>query len=443
MPPLAELHTHYAGTLRWDRILAVASARAVDWSRYEDAFDLAYGRMPPIRSIMRRHRAGDPSAVDDWRALFIYGDTDAGAFARFQAKYNLLVAASAWSHPDTHRRLTQALADEIDGDLAAIAADARGQGIGWIEIRLLLGGRDARVCEHIFQRVVERCAAHSDAGLQLNLVASLPRQRPLTVWPAVRAVALGHHGRHLVGIDFCHVEEGHPPLSLKPFADELHAFNRQHPERALALLIHVGESYTDKSLESAVRWCHQAALLGAHRLGHAIALGIDPDHHGTAERHEQVNERRAQIRYDLEHASGLRAAGCLIDDAALSDELARLQRADPHQRLTISYTDQRLHHLRCRQHYAMQAIRELGCVIECCPTSNRRIAGLTQPAHHPLKRFLDAGLKVVVGADDPGLFDVTLKDEIELAATWSGTDQKQLISAAWAARSPLLSGRHT
>ena len=46
-----------------------------------------------------------------------------------------------------------------------------------------------------------------------------------------------------------------------------------------------------------MRWVHESAELGAHRLGHAIALGVDPDAYGVHRRRETVSERLDQIAY--------------------------------------------------------------------------------------------------------------------------------------------------
>jgi hypothetical protein len=67
----------------------------------------------------------------------------------------------------------------------------------------------------------------------------------------------------------------------------------------------LGESLEDETLERAVRWVQAAAEFGAHRLGHAIALGIDPARYGRHVRRESGPQRRDQIRYDLAHLDGL------------------------------------------------------------------------------------------------------------------------------------------
>lgn len=102
--------------------------------------------------------------------------------------------------------------------------------------------------------------------------------------------------------------------------------------------------------------------------------------------------------------------------------------------------------MRRRQGYAIQRVRATGAVIEVCPTSNRRIGGITEPAHHPIHRFLAAGLPLVVATDDPGIFGITLADELDWVC--QHTDQgaalrQQLIDTAWTSRSEVLSGRLT
>ena len=51
-----------------------------------------------------------------------------------------------------------------------------------------------------------------------------------------------------------------------------------------------------------------------------------------------------------------------------------------------------------------------------CPLSNLRLCGVTDMRHHPLKRMLDAGLKVTVNSDDPSYFGGYLLDNYVAAA---------------------------
>lgn len=92
----------------------------------------------------------------------------------------------------------------------------------------------------------------------------------------------------------------------------------------------------------------------------------------------------------------------------------------------------------------MSRIRSIGAVVEVCPTSNRRIGGITDPAHHPVHRFLAAGLATVVSSDDPGIFGTTLAEELDWVCerTGGGAElREELVATAWKSRSEVLTGR--
>ena len=221
-------------------------------------------------------------------------------------------------------------------------------------------------------------------------------------------------------------------------------FNCDHPDRALAILYHVGESFRDKSLESGVRWVHEAAEMGAHRLGHAIALGVDPDLYGRHTRTESVDERVDQLRYDLRHRKDLRKHGVHIDVNAAEQELHNLKALDKGDTLEIQYDDQRLSEVRGRQSYAIECVKSLGSVIEVCPTSNRRIGGISEPEHHPLVKFAADDVPFVIGTDDPGIFDTSLADEIRSAIDIAGLSEDafdEIADRSWSSRSEVLVGR--
>jgi hypothetical protein len=286
--------------------------------------------------------------------------------------------------------------------------------------------------------------SRTDGTITERLALSLPRSDPWAAWERVQELALGPTGEALTGVDFCFIEEGHPPKDKAAFFAAVADFNAEHPERALAILYHVGESFREKSLESSVRWVQEAAELGAHRLGHAIALGVDPAAMGPHERPEPVSERLDQIAYDLQHQVGLEAVGVRIDAAALDAERRALQPRPADEILTISYDAARLDEVRRRQDYAMARVRGTGAVVEVCPTSNRRIGDIRDAAHHPVHRFLAAGLPVVVSSDDPGIFGTTLEDELAWVCEQTGGGdelRRQLVGASWASRSEVLTGR--
>jgi adenosine deaminase len=189
---------------------------------------------------------------------------------------------------------------------------------------------------------------------------------------------------------------------------------------------------------------HEAAAFGAHRLGHAIALGVEPEVSGEHERGESVAERLDQIAYDLAHAEGLRARGVHVDENALGCERDALWLRKADERLTHRYDAARLADVHARQEFAMARVRASGAVVEVCPTSNLRIGGIADPLHHPVHRFLDAGVPFVVASDDPGIFDTTVRDELGWVAREAGLEPgavEGLVERAWRSRSEVLSGR--
>ena len=439
---LAELHLHLYGTIRAADYLRYIADREIDWGWYEAEMIKAYGGHPPLREVLERHRAGDETAAAAFEELFVFGDADAGNFDRFQAKFNLLTAGSEMAElMRGDKSAFERLRAEARWFLDAIRADQIAQGIGHAEQRLLVGsvikGDNARLL------LEDMLAAYttSDDAIEQRLAVGLSRSNPWTMWEHTIALALGPTGGALTGVDFCFIEEGHPPKDKADFFAAVHDFNDQHPGRALAILYHVGESFRDKSLESSVRWVQEAAELGAHRLGHAIALGVDPECYGEHTRSESAEERLDQIAYDLAHADGLARHGVTVDHAALTREREDLVAGTE---VTHHYDAARLDEVRRRQDYAMDRVTAAGAVVEVCPTSNRRIGAIADAAHHPVHRFLERGVPVVVGSDDPGIFGTTLAEELDWvvrAAGLDAADRHELEENAWRYRSEVMTGR--
>jgi len=53
--------------------------------------------------------------------------------------------------------------------------------------------------------------------------------------------------------------------------------------------------------------------------------------------------------------------------------------------------------------------------LEVCPTSNLRTRAVATMGEHPLRQLVDAGVRVTLGSDDPGMFDTTLNAEYRVA----------------------------
>jgi adenosine deaminase len=74
-------------------------------------------------------------------------------------------------------------------------------------------------------------------------------------------------------------------------------------------------------------------------------------------------------------------------------------------------------------------VRELaaqGTVLEVCPTSNVVLGVVPSWEAHPLRRLLDAGVRVTLGSDDPPWFGATLEGEYEVARARFGLSEEDL-----------------
>jgi adenosine deaminase len=65
-------------------------------------------------------------------------------------------------------------------------------------------------------------------------------------------------------------------------------------------------------------------------------------------------------------------------------------------------------------------IRDAGVTLEMCPTSNEQTHAVASYAQHPLKRYLDSGVRVTINTDSRLISGVTLTDEYARAVNELG-----------------------
>ncbi len=384
-------HLHLYGALSPGQALDLARGHAVDWAwlagRWRDA-----GLEPPdFQALARRHYTGDVDADDQLAGALHEGPA---GFSAFQARYDLIVACSRWAS-GAHDRWHVDVAEEIDLVCAMVAARGPGQ------VRVLIPG--AATATWVEPALEHLASATARRGLQLAI--SLPRMDPLRHWPLVAAAASRHPC--LTGIDLCGIED--EPGSHAPLAAAIAAWNTRQTGRRLDLLMHVGEQLRGVQPLTAVRRVWDAVAIGADRLGHALAVRLDPSAWPETPAWERCDERRERLRWLQWQADALE-----LDADAIDRDLADLATRDDASQLAAEATDPGL--LRACQDVVLARIVAAKRTIEVCPTSNRVVSG-APIASHGLARLRQSGVRWIVGSDDPGILGTDLAQEQRLAAT--------------------------
>jgi adenosine deaminase len=72
----------------------------------------------------------------------------------------------------------------------------------------------------------------------------------------------------------------------------------------------------------------------------------------------------------------------------------------------------------------VEELARRGTVLEVCPGSNIALGLYPDRAHHPLRRLIDAGVRVTLNSDDPPFFHTTLGEEYDK----SGLAERELLA---------------
>lgn len=374
-------HVHLFGTVAPALALELAAGHAVDWGwlagRWRDA-----GLEPPDFAAAASSRGGD--------ALRAALDQPHAGFAAFQARYDLVAACSRWAS-GRHDRWDPAIGAELRRVFAGLEPG---------EYRVLLPGTASA---HWVEAALAELSAACAAGPGRSLAISVARGDPLRHWAAVTTAMA--RGAPITGIDLCGVED--EPGDHRDLAAAVAAWNAGRPERRLALLLHVGEQLRAVQPASAIRRVHDALRLGADRLGHALAVRIDPADWPATPAWERIDERRRQLAWELANAGRLG-----LDTAAIQDGLRALDGCDGDRQIEPRPRDDGF--LGALQQLVLDDLARAGTMVEVCPTSNRVVSGLAID-RHGLDRLRAAGVRWTVGSDDPGVLGTDLARERALA----------------------------
>lgn len=391
----------------------------VNWNRFGflERYERVFGvRLDPVALF---DRARDTGLLDQVREVVVCRHHPAGTFEEFDVKSFLAVAAAGYHLDHNQHELV----------LAPIVQRHRSEGLRYVEYRNAFGasGQEFRDWHG---RYAGFLASSSDDSYTARYIIRLDGRHPVSSYLDVRRLVKEKPelADTIVGVDFSGLEI--PPKELAPFYHRIRTDNEKDPRSAVEAVVHIGENCFDLSLESAIRWCHESALLGARRLAHCIVLGMDPlvavRRRSGAHHTESVGERMDQIGYDLARGRDLSTYGVDVDERALEEELGQLSEQDPSATVTRPYDDTRLCEARGRQDYVLNDLSRLGTVIETCPTSNLCIGGVPSIEHHPFKRLYESGVNLVICTDDPGIFGVTLAREIDNVSQWFGLAKEDM-----------------
>lgn len=409
-----ELHTHLYGCLNTDDLRWLASRKPPRWHIFQESYNKVYGRNPDLDGIFK----------DEVRLRKYCIHSSPGNFGQFQCAFDFVISVSHID-PDELYHVAQRVAQR--------------QTEPYAEYRMLLPPFTGK------NEFIEKTNALSEGMLAVR--KDNTAQLAMSLWRGEDKASQQYDWLReaqkfdaikdtVTGVDFCAAEEGHPPGYKAQLFAKIRSDNAKNPGSALAILYHVGESFTDKTIESAARWVYESARNGAHRLGHAVALFADARESLGQARREFSGERAAHIRFLLSdlpdgsarHIDVLNDNGYSQSPEELETELSRLS-SSQEDLIHIEMNQEEVKNTQILQEHLARLISELnqnrpgGICIESCPTSNLMIAGIKS---HPLSRMLESGIPVVIGADDPGVLDTTLEREFEIIAEWPGIDESSI-----------------
>ncbi|WP_299381052.1 adenosine deaminase [uncultured Kiloniella sp.] len=150
-------------------------------------------------------------------------------------------------------------------------------------------------------------------------------------------------------------------------------------ELIMSFLRHLSEEEAFATLEEAKPWFD----------GRIVAVGLDSSEMGhPPSKFERVFEAARDLDLKLVAHAGEEGPAEYVREAI---ELLKIDRLD-HGNRTIEDAD------------LTQKLAQSGIAFTVCPLSNLKLCGVMDMKEHPLRKMMDAGLKVTVNSDDPAYF---------------------------------------
>ncbi len=409
----SDLHNHLYGCLSAETLWEIGRKnRNPKWERFIPEYKKVFGKEIDSKSFFEVYDT--PEKLGN-----LYWFNKPGPFSEFQCSFNLIIALSVFDE------------EEILEAARRTALEHYHDGVSYAEYRIMYSPA-ASENDYIRKslsacRGLKKAEEESRGRFQGRLAVSLYRNSYWKEYEWLKKLQDSDEtaAEYITGIDFCFIEEGFPPKEKEDFFQKVREDNFKKPENALAILYHVGESFQDKSALSACRWVIEAALSGAHRLGHCIALGMRPDMYKNRRITESVEERKDQILFMLRNYDEISSFGFVSDRSDLEKELQKLSSLNNDEKMEYHYKEKNILELETFQKFGMDRIKKTDAVIESCPTSNLLIGMISEKKDLPVFRFIENDMKLVIGSDDPGIFKTDLKTEFDILSE-CGTDSSSL-----------------
>ena len=362
----------------------------LDW--YAREYEKAWNRLPLYKDYWEKENGFELLSQD---YLFL----EPSHFDCFQACFNLIIALCPLK---THDFSIQ----------EHIIRKRSQENLSYFEARTVFSPRFDKKEAFQYLEGLTLCVKNlnKELSMQTKLVFSLPREEVFLEkqydWLHEFISQNKFLAKEIVGIDFAFSEENHPPREKKLFFKKFFLDNKKR--KPIKVFYHVGESFRDKTLFSAIRWVIEAHRLGAHRLGHAIALGVDPSLYEGKEVLESASEAAQTFQWLEENKSSLKNFGYELDGDWHKKERSLLC---GNSYWKFSYTKEKIEELRVFQNACQKMLKAESVVIETCPTSNLRVGEIFSFFYHPIRSFLKNDLSLVLGTDDPGIFKTSFLEE--------------------------------
>lgn len=397
--PFSDLHRHIYGSVRYRDFATWRQSNKFDLRDWETLYSAHFGTVT---------RASD---IDD--RIYTLSHASHSGWQDFHTKYQLLNYASRFLEAPETLHDARYAADEIKYYLERQIEDQRRANLNVTESRIHLSHQyGPEINELILTETLASMKDLSEPNAVMTLALSLSRDNPFPTWQVLKKLLTTPTGHFCTGVDFCGNELAHEPEDIAEICADVHHFNRQWPRHAVALLIHAGELLKEGSVASSIRRVHTAARLGAHRIGHATILGIEPQKIPKVPRFERVASRKYQLRYDLQQRSELECRGVRIDSNFILEELCALELLDQNEFIRCAEISEA--EISARQSIVVEELLARKTVVECCPTANVIIGGLDSYRDHPIGSMMAKGIKVVLATDNEGLFSTSLENELRL-----------------------------